>query len=197
MHRIKPKLIIRKSLPNQLFLIATDSHSSLWRTPLMFFTSRFLLKVSSWFEVFPLQALSSISCISEQCILYIIRTCHSFLSTSLLTKKTNIFFNIQKRKKKKRRQTQKSKYYKPKETNRTQQNKTSAQEACIEKSLKQLITHCWISRPNASNVLTVDSNNPGLVAQQMSIRVSFSFLSTSNCVTNNNKASTISLTMAD
>lgn len=60
---------------------------------------------------------------------------------------------------------------------------TSEQEACIEKSLKQLMTQCWSSRPSASNVFTVESNNPGFVAQQMSIRVSVFLLSTSNCKT--------------
>lgn len=58
---------------------------------------------------------------------------------------------------------------------------TSEQEACIAKSLKQLITHCSISRPKASRVFTVDSNSPGLAAQQISIRVASFTLSTSNC----------------
>jgi len=61
---------------------------------------------------------------------------------------------------------------------------TSEQEACIVKSLKQLITHCWISRPNVSNVVTDDSSNPGFVAQQISILVSSFLLSTSNCKAN-------------
>lgn len=57
---------------------------------------------------------------------------------------------------------------------------TSEQEACKEKSLKQLITHCSISKPRVSNVLTVDRSNPGLGEQHISTRVSSSLRSTSN-----------------
>lgn len=57
---------------------------------------------------------------------------------------------------------------------------TSEQEACTEKSLKQLMTHCWMSRPSASIVLTVDSNNPGFGAQEILTRVSLFVLSTLN-----------------
>lgn len=42
---------------------------------------------------------------------------------------------------------------------------TSEQDACMAKSLKQLTTHCWMSRPSVSRVLTVDSSSPGLAAQ--------------------------------
>lgn len=56
------------------------------------------------------------------------------------------------------------------------------QEALKAKSLKQLITHCWISRPKASRVVTVDSRRPGLAEQQISTLVSLTpLLSTSNC----------------
>jgi hypothetical protein len=58
---------------------------------------------------------------------------------------------------------------------------TSEQEACIAKSLKQLMTHCSISRPKASKVFTVDSRSPGFPEQQISILVSTFLLSTSNC----------------
>lgn len=35
----------------------------------------------------------------------------------------------------------------------------------MPKSLKQLMTHCWMSSPSVSSVLTVDSSSPGLAAQ--------------------------------
>lgn len=57
---------------------------------------------------------------------------------------------------------------------------TSKQEAWTEKSPKELMTHCWTSRPNVSSVFTVDKTNPGFVEQQISIRVSTFLLSTSN-----------------
>lgn len=57
---------------------------------------------------------------------------------------------------------------------------TSEQEACKEKSLKQLITHCSISKPRVSNVLTVDRSNPGFGEQHISTRVSSSLRSISN-----------------
>lgn len=57
---------------------------------------------------------------------------------------------------------------------------TSEQEACIAKSLKQLMTHCCISNPKASSVFTVESRRPGFAPQQTSTLVSPSLLSTSN-----------------
>lgn len=57
---------------------------------------------------------------------------------------------------------------------------TSEQEACIAKSLKQLMTHCCISNPRASSVFTVESRRPGFAPQQTSTLVSPSLLSTSN-----------------
>lgn len=57
---------------------------------------------------------------------------------------------------------------------------TSEQEAWSAKSLKQLMTHCWISSPRASNVFTVDSKSPGLAEQQISTLVSSFLLSTWN-----------------
>lgn len=62
---------------------------------------------------------------------------------------------------------------------------TSEQEACKEKSLKQLITHCSISKPRVSSVLTVDRSNPGLGEQHISTRVSWSLRSTSNYTIHN------------
>jgi len=50
------------------------------------------------------------------------------------------------------------------------------------KSLKQLITHWCISRPNASSVDMVDNNNSGLPVQHIWTRVSVFLLSTSNYV---------------
>ena len=55
--------------------------------------------------------------------------------------------------------------------------KKNKKNACIEKSLKQLITQYWISRPRSSSVFTVD---PGFAAHLISIQVSMFLLSTSN-----------------
>lgn len=53
----------------------------------------------------------------------------------------------------------------------------------MPKSLKQLTTHCSISRPSTSSALTVDNSTSGFVAQQISILVlPLPRLSTSNCM---------------
>lgn len=150
-----------------------------------FITEFILLSLSHLF--LQLQTSSSISCISKQCLLYVFRSyCCSLIkilfpwhqwtqeninSTLLQLNKEIIYVGG-----------------KQKEPNaivgiwkQKSQLHTSEQEACIAKSLKQLITHCWISRPKASKVDTVDNNSPGFPAQQMSILVSTFLLWTSNC----------------
>ena len=115
-----------------------------------------------------LQTPPSVSCVPEQCLLYVLGAHHRPRIHVL------------------RRRQQQFKILAAKSSQRSREERgpliftSSEQEACMPKSLKQLMTHCWISIPSASRVFTVESSRPGLAAQQISIRVSFSLLSTSN-----------------